>query len=502
MRALEMIQDSEDSMTVKTRIAPSPTGDPHVGTGYIALFNYCFAKKHGGSFILRIEDTDQSRSAPEYEQAIMDALKWLGVEWDEGPDVGGPSGPYRQSERKEIYQEHSDLLIEKGDAYRCFCTSERLDEMRKERLAQKMPTLGYDGRCRHLTPEEVQKNLDDGVPHVVRLKMPTDGDTIISDRLRGEIRYPNYQQDDQVLLKSDGFPTYHLANVVDDHLMEITHVIRAEEWIPSTPKHLRLYEAFGWEVPEFIHMPLLRNKDKSKISKRKNPTSLLYYKAIGVLPEAMRNFLALLGYSFGDDIEKFTLAELLEQFDIGRVSLGEPVFELEKLNWLNGLYIREMDPPELQKRLVEHLFNSEYLAKILPLVQERIERFDEFIPNNPYFFSSSVEYDPALLIGKKLSIGESLKALSELADVMDAQRIWTVESIEAMLRGFCEDTGVKPRSLFMPVRIAVSGRKASPPLFEMMDVLGKPICQQRMREAVSNLQQHKILVEREEKANS
>ena len=474
-------------MQVKTRIAPSPTGDPHVGTAYIALFNHCFARKHGGKFILRIEDTDQTRSAPEYEKAIMDALRWLDIEWDEGPDVGGPSGPYRQSERREIYADHAGMLLENGSAYRCFCTAERLAELRKKQIEAKSPKIGYDGHCRDLPADEVKAKLAEGLPHVVRLMMPTEGDAVVKDRLRGEIRYPNSQSDDQILLKSDGFPTYHLANVVDDHLMGITHVIRAEEWIPSTPKHQRLYEAFGWEPAEFIHMPLLRNKDKSKISKRKNPTSIEYYRRIGILPEAMRNFLALMGYSLGDDVEKFTLAELIAAFDIDRVSLGEPVFDVEKLNWLNGLYIRELDVDELTERVRAHLFDTAYLREIAPLIHERIDRLDQFVPRTEFFFTSEIDYDSELLIGKKMTVADMIPAFNDLADALDALRTFDTETIEATMRDFCETKEIKPRGLFMPVRIAVTGRKASPPLFETMEVIGKPLCQARMREAVLRL---------------
>ena len=473
-------------MTVKTRIAPSPTGDPHVGTAYIALFNYCFAKKNGGSFVLRIEDTDQTRSAPEYEEAIMKALRWLDIQWDEGPDVGGPCGPYRQSERKDIYREHVQLLLDRGEAYRCFCTPERLAKMREERRGV-AKTLGYDGHCRGLASRAVQANLEQNLPHVVRLKMPTEGDTIIPDRLRGDVRYPNDQADDQVLMKSDGYPTYHLANVVDDHLMGITHVIRAEEWIPSTPKHLRLYEAFGWEKPEFIHMPLLRNLDKSKISKRKNPTSIDYYQRIGILPEVMRNFLALMGYSLGEDREKFTLEELIEAFDIDRVSLGEPVFDLEKLNWLNGIYIREMTPEDLFDRIMEHQFSKSLIKSIIPLVQERIRRLDEFIPKTGFFFASELEYDTELLIGKKMIPADMIPIFEGLADEFDALRAWNCEAIETILREYGEKHDIKPRAYFMPVRIAVTGRQASPGLFETMEVIGKPLCQARMREAVLRL---------------
>jgi glutamyl-tRNA synthetase len=476
-------------MTVRTRIAPSPTGDPHVGTAYIALFNYCFARQQGGQFLLRIEDTDQTRSAPEYERAIMEALRWLSIDWDEGPDKGGPCGPYRQSERKEIYRQHVDMLLAKGEAYRCFCTAERLDEMRKRNLELKRPTTGYDGHCRALSETEAAEKLAQGLPFVVRLKMPSEGDTVVKDRLRGEVRYPNYQQDDQVLLKSDGFPTYHLANVVDDHLMGITHVIRAEEWIPSTPKHIRLYEAFGWNPPEFVHMPLLRNKDRSKISKRKNPTSIMYYKRIGIIPEAMLNFLALMGYSLGEDREKFSLDELVQAFDLGRVSLGEPVFDLEKMHWLNGIYIRDLPEEKLTDLLMERVLSRDFVRQVVPLIRERIRRLDEFIPKADFFFASEMTYDAQLLIGKGMTVEQMIDALGELAEALDGLRSWTTPLIEETIRLYCERSGLKPKAIFMPVRIAMTGRAASPPLFESMEVIGKPLCQTRMREAIARLKE-------------
>jgi glutamyl-tRNA synthetase len=472
---------------IKTRIAPSPTGDPHVGTAYIALFNYCFAKKHGGKFIVRIEDTDQTRSAPEYEQGIMRALNWLGIKWDEGPDIGGPCGPYRQSERKAIYAEHAQRLLANGTAYRCFCSSERLDNLRKRQLALKKPT-GYDGLCRELGEAEIKEKLDAGEPYTIRLRMPKEGETVIQDRLRGEIRYPNDQLDDQILIKSDGFPTYHLANVVDDHLMEITHVIRAEEWIPSTPKHLILYKSFGWTPPEFCHMPLLRNPDKSKISKRKNPVSLDYYKRAGIMPEAMVNFLAMIGYSMTEDKEKFTLADLLENFDLSRVSLGEPVFNLEKLAWLNGLYIRDLTEDQLYQRIMSDVLDEDRIRKAIPLIRERITRLDEFIPMTDFFFNGSLEYDQGLLLGKGQDAAAAREMLLAVTDELDALKAWDHAALEAALRAFCERTGFTTKQLFMPLRIAVTGRKASPPLFESMALIGKPMCQARLREATRKLE--------------
>ena len=331
---------------VRCRIAPSPTGDPHVGTAYIALFNLAFARRHNGRFILRIEDTDQVRSHPDSEVAILKSLRWCGLQWDEGPDIGGDFGPYRQSERGGLYRQHADMLIASGDAYRCFCSRERLDEVRAAQKAAGLDWM-YDGHCRDANVELGATRAAAGEQHVVRLRMPTDGETVVPDALRGSVTYENIRVDDQVLLKSDGLPTYHLANVVDDHLMQISHVIRAEEWINSTPKHLRLYEAFAWQPPVFVHMPLLRNADRSKISKRKNPTSLEFYQRAGYLPEAFVNFLGTLGYSMADGREMFDLADFIAHFDFSRISLGGPVFDLLKLRDLNGKYIRAMPPATL-----------------------------------------------------------------------------------------------------------------------------------------------------------
>ncbi|MDY7026521.1 MAG: glutamate--tRNA ligase, partial [Pseudomonadota bacterium] len=324
--------------TVRTRIAPSPTGDPHVGTAYIALFNYCFAKQHGGEFILRIEDTDQKRSTAESEQAILDSLKWMGLQWDEGPDIGGEYGPYRQSERKALYASYAMQLVESGHAYFCFRTPEELDAIRAARVEAGL-NPGIKGDLA-LPEEQVQQRLAANEPYVIRMKVPDEGVCVIEDGLRGTIEVEWSQVDHQILLKSDGMPTYHLANVVDDHLMKITHVIRGEEWISSAPKHFLLYQYFGWEMPKLTHMPLLRNPDKSKLSKRKNPTSIHFYQRMGFMPEAVMNYLGRMGWSMPDEREKFTLDEMVAEFDIQRVSLGGPVFDVEKLRWLNGQWLR------------------------------------------------------------------------------------------------------------------------------------------------------------------
>ncbi|MCB1848353.1 MAG: glutamate--tRNA ligase, partial [Halieaceae bacterium] len=328
-------------MTVRTRIAPSPTGDPHVGTAYIALFNLCFARAHGGQFLLRIEDTDQQRSTADSEQAILDSLRWLGLEWDEGPDVGGPNGPYRQSERMELYGQYARQLVEAGKAFVCYRTPQELDELREARRTAGSSTALKPSDLR-LPEDEVAQRRAAGEPHVIRMVVPEEeGACAVEDMLRGTIELDWSMVDAQILLKSDGMPTYHLANVVDDHLMGITHVLRGEEWINSAPKHKLLYEYFGWDMPVLCHLPLLRNPDKSKLSKRKNPTSILYYQRMGFLPEALLNYLGRMGWSMPDESEKFSLAQMIENFDIQRVSLGGPIFDVEKLRWLNGTWIRE-----------------------------------------------------------------------------------------------------------------------------------------------------------------
>ncbi|MCB9557323.1 MAG: glutamate--tRNA ligase [Deltaproteobacteria bacterium] len=477
---------------VRVRIAPSPTGDPHVGTAYVGLFNYAFARHHGGKFILRIEDTDQQRSTQTAEEAILRSLRWLGLTWDEGPDVGGPYGPYRQSERAAIYQEHASMLIEKGEAYRCFCSAERLAELRKLGGSQR----GYDGHCREIDPAESTRRAA-SESHVVRLKMPRTGETVLRDQLRGAVTLPNEQSDDQILLKSDGLPTYHLANVVDDHLMKVSHVIRAEEWISSAPKHLRLYQAFGWEPPKMIHLPLLRNadKNKSKISKRRNPVSLDYYREAGILPEAMCNFLALMGWSFGDDRERFTLEEMIERFDLveGSVSLSGPVFDLEKLAWLNSLYLKDLSDEQLADGLIAWGLNREKLVALAPLIRERIRKFDEFIPLVDYVFAGDLDYTPLLpqLVAKKREPKETAEMLEQLADALDAVNLWTVEGLEASCRVFCEERGWKTKEVFMALRLISTGRKASPPLFDTMLVIGRERCRRRLRLAITALKAYR-----------
>jgi len=480
---------------VVVRIAPSPTGDPHVGTAYIALFNYVFARKHGGRFILRIEDTDRARSTVESERAILRALRWLGLEWDEGPDVGGPAAPYRQSDRTELYQRYTRELLEKGRAYYCFCTAERLEKMRKEQQSRGQSPM-YDRLCLSLTEAERQAKLRSGEKAVVRLRIPDRESTAVVDALRGEVVIKNNTIDDQVLLKSDGFPTYHLANVVDDHLMGVTHVIRAEEWLVSTPKHVILYEAFGWEPPVWVHMPLLRNADKSKISKRKNPTSLDWYKAEGYLPEALVNFLGLMGFSMPGDREVFSIEEMVREFTFERIALGGPVFDLEKLAWLNGVYIRRLSADELARRLCDGFvtpgWDQGLVRRSIPLVQERLRTLKEYADRVRFIFEDLPGYDPALLIpakkGRPLKTpAETREALDRAAAVLGELADWTSDAIEQRLRILAEETGWKPADLFMALRVAVTGSTVSPPLTASMEVLGRERSVRRIAEAAERL---------------
>ncbi len=475
---------------MRTRIAPSPTGDPHVGTAYVALFNYALAKKHGGQFLLRIEDTDRQRSHPQSERMIFEALHWLGLSWDEGPDVGGPHGPYRQSERSAIYREHAEILVRKGAAYPCFCTPERLVALREEQKQAKAALLGYDGLCRRVAPADASRRRASEA-HVIRLAMPDADSMSVRDLLRGELRFERPQMDDQVLLKSDGFPTYHLANVVDDHLMQISHVMRAEEWLSSLPKHFRLYEAFGWDAPEFCHLPLLRNADKSKISKRKNPVSLNHYRRAGYLPEALLNFLALLSYSMPGEREEFTLAEFVAGFDLARISLGGPVFDLEKLTWLNGRYLRRLTSEQTIARLHGHLMSDAYLGAVIPLVRERVDTLEAFYDYAAFFFQGELSYDEAAraaLVPKQRTPAETAKLLRALLEEhLDPLLDWQAAGLEAALQASAEKAGWPAKDLFMSVRVAATGRTATPPLFETLAVLGKEICRRRLRRAAELL---------------
>jgi glutamyl-tRNA synthetase len=475
-----------ESRTVRTRIAPSPTGDPHVGTAYVALVNYAFAKKNGGQFLLRIEDTDQVRSTPESETAILDSLRWLGLSWDEGPDIGGPHGPYRQSERTAIYREYVDRLVAEGHAFRCFCTPERLDEMREAQRLAKLPPR-YDGRCLTVPPAEAaQRALTE--PFVIRLKVPSDGVAIVKDLRRGPIEFAWNTVDMQVLMKSDGMPTYHLANVVDDHLMEITHVIRGEEWVSSAPKHLLLYEYFGWQAPQFMHVPLLRNPDKSKLSKRKNPTSIGFYARMGYLPEALLNYLGLLMGSSSEGEEVMTLAQMIDRFDLEHISLGGPVFDIPKLDWLNGRYLREMPVAAFVDRIAGWAGNRERFTRIAALAQARVERLSDLGPLLAFLFAGRLAVSrEALLDGTKLAPDDVRRALALAMWELDASPVFDKTVVEAVLKNVGERLERKFRDLARIYYIAMTGSPTSVPLFDAMEMLGRDICRERFRTALEAL---------------
>lgn len=468
------------SREVRVRIAPSPTGDPHVGTAYTALFNYVFAKKNKGKFVLRIEDTDQTRAKSSSEAMILTSLKWLGLTWDEGPDVGGKFGPYRQSERLPIYKEYSQKLVDNGSAYPCFCTAERLDEVRARQKAEGQTTR-YDGHCRELSKDTVQAKLKAGEKHVIRLKVPTSGTVKFNDLLRGDVEFDVDRIDDQVLMKTDGFPTYHLANVVDDYLMQISHVIRAEEWISSTPKHVLLYRAFGWEAPEFCHLPLLRNTDKSKISKRKNPVSLTYYKRAGILPKTLVNYLGMMGFSIGDDKEIFTLNEMIEAFDLKKISLGGPVFDLAKLTWLNQHYIQKLGADEFVDFIREEIFSKDYLHALRPLLQERMSRFEQFVDNFSFFFNGALHYEGLEILPKGKTANDLRLMLSELVELLDELYEWNHTAIHDLMNAHRERLGWKPKDYFMTVRLITTGRKDSPGLAESLEQIGREMVRFRIR---------------------
>jgi glutamyl-tRNA synthetase len=459
---------------VRLRVAPSPTGDPHVGTAYVTLFDLAFVRRHGGRMVLRIEDTDRARYREDSEQQIYDTLHWLGLDWDEGPDKGGPFAPYRQSERLDTYRPFVDQLVADGHAYHCWCTPDRLAEMRTAQQQAKQPT-GYDRMCLGMSREERAALPGFSERPVVRMLVPDDPPLQFTDLIRGEVSAP--RPDDQVILKADGFPTYHLAVVVDDHLMEITHVVRGEEWISSTPKHLLLYDWLGWERPEFAHMPLLRERDKSKISKRRNPAArLTWFVEEGYLPEALRNFLALMGYSMPDGREVFTFEEMVESFDWARVNAVGPVFDLDKLGWLNGHYIRALPVAELADRVVDYIgvtgSKADLVRRATPLVQERMAVLREAREMLAFLVDDELAMDPAA--AEKFLGDEQRPTVQAARDALADVSAWDTETIEAALRSSLVDgLGLKPKHAFGPVRVAVTGRTVSPPLFESIELLGQ-----------------------------
>lgn len=461
----------------------------HLGTAYTAMRNWALARQSGGQFIIRIEDTDRTRLVEGAVNVIFEALAWLGIDNDEGPNVGGPHAPYIQSECLPSYQKHIKDLIENGKAYYCFCTKERLDQVRADQQAKKeLPR--YDKFCRNIDLDEAKKRVAAGESYVIRLKVPETGVTICQDAIRGPIEFQNSGIDDQVLLKSDGYPTYHLGVVVDDHLMEVTHIIRGEEWLSSTPKHVLIYEAFGWDLPIFVHLPVIRNKDHSKMSKRKNDVSVLSYRDKGYLPEAMLNFLALMSWSHPEKKDIFDMEEFVRTFTIERIALTAPVFDIDKLNWYNGMYIREMDDTELTKRLAPFIPSDcpqTLVPQILPLIKERLVTLKDFEELTTFFYrdlprgKAGINLDQAVLTKKSTTeeVATQLSATRSALEGLDKE-VWTHENIEQKVRSLAEANGWKPGQYFMMLRIAVTGKTATPPLFETMQVLGREKCLSRL----------------------
>ncbi len=494
---------------IKTRFAPSPTGMLHVGGLRTALFAYLLAKKHGGIFMLRIEDTDRERFVEGGIENIIGGLSWAGIAIDEGVTFDtshivtqiGNNGPYIQSQRLTIYQKYIKELLDKGFAYRCFCSKERLTELREHQEKNKLPT-GYDGKCRDLSPVEAEEKIQGGEVSVVRMKMPKEGVTIIEDMIRGNVEFKNALVDDQVLIKADGFPTYHFAVVVDDHTMGVTHVVRGEEWLPSTPKHVELYRMFGWEAPKFAHLSLLVNEKKQKLSKRHGDVSVRDYEEKGYLPEALINFVAFLGWNPGTEQEIYSMEELERDFDFDKVSKAAAVFNVEKLDWYNKHYMMAMDTIELAKRVVPFMLNHglikelprtekefENLAKIIELEKGRAVTLREFPDALGFIFASQLTYEPELLIWKKSTKEDSKHKLILLHEYLSAKNEaeWGREQLEADTLAWIKEQGFGVGDVLWPMRTALSGQKNSPGPFEIASVLGKNRTLERLQMGISLL---------------
>jgi len=477
---------------VRVRIAPSPTGLPHIGTFRTILFNWLFARKHGGVFIFRIEDTDRERFVPGATDALLDAVEWIGLDWDEGPRVGGPHAPYLQSERLPIYHEYVDRLLIEGKAYRCYCSTERLDELRRAQQARKQPP-GYDRLCRSLTERERAEREAAGARSIVRFAVPLEGSTTFHDVIHHDVTWENRVLDDFVILKSDGYPTYHLAHLVDDHLMSISHVLRGDEWIPSTPRHVLLYRAFGWEPPVFAHLPAILGPDRKKLSKRHGPTGIAAFQQGGYLPEALLNYLALCGWSSGTEDEVLSLPELVERFSLDRVNRTGAIFDHDKLDWFNGIWIRKLPTQELARRMRPFLGEAATsgdeatLTAIAGLAQERLPTLADARELAEYLLGDQLSYDPALLLQRGLTRDQALAGLSRGADLAQQVDPFATPALEPAFRVLADELGLKPVQLFMSIRVACTGLTASPPLFATMAVLGRARVVARLHEAIARL---------------
>lgn len=488
-----MDKDMSTGKQVRTRLAPSPTGYIHIGSIYQAMFDYVLVKKYGGQFIVRVEDTDRNRFVEGAEAALFRGLEWFGLVPDEDPIKGGPFAPYRQSERLDIYHKYVDILLEQGHAYRCFCTKERLEQMRKDQEAKKQPSM-YDKHCLLLKDDEIKSNLEEKKPFVVRMKIPENEKITVHDSLLGNVEFDSNLIDHQVILKSDGFPTYHLAAVVDDHLMEITHIIRGREWLPSTPKHVLLYRYFGWEkeMPMFIHLPLfLKSEGQGKLSKRDNVTSVEFYRAEGFLPEVILNYLSAMVWHHPEGKEIYPLADLEKSMDINSskvidIASQSPKFDIRKLEWMNGEYIRKMSDEELTKRLQEFLVDhpaKDRIAALVPLIKERIKKLSDFVPLTDFIFEKP-EYDMEEF--RKLKIEDQKKALEKVAQTLEGlAKPWKAEGFETAFRKLAEELGIKAGDMFQLVRVAISGQLVTPPLFETIEIIGEEEVLNRVRGVTS-----------------
>ncbi len=487
---------------VRVRFAPSPTGRFHIGGARTALYDYLIANQTGGQFILRIEDTDRKRFVSGAEEELMDSLRWLGIEWDEGPDVGGPYAPYRQSERTEIYQEHAQALVQTGHAYYCFCSPQRLALARQDMQKRKQPPR-YDGTCRRLDPAETLARVEAGESHVVRFKTPREGTTTAVDLLRGPIQVENATLDDYILLKSDGLPVYHLAAMVDDHLMHITHVLRGSEWLPTFPLHVLIFQAFGWDQPVWVHLSVFLNPSgKGKLSKRQalDPKSgvkaihVLDLQSMAYLPEAVTNWIALMGWSYDDRTEFFTLQDLIQKFSLEKLVPSPAAVNFSKLDHFNGIHIRSLELSDLVIRLRPHFEaagiqpNEDQLQAIAPLIQERIRTLDETVEIAGFFFREEIEPDPKGLIGRNMDVKQSARAAQEAHDLIAAQTSMDPDIIEPVLRQLAERLELTAGQLFGILRMAVTGQKVSPPLIESMEVIGRQKVLERIAHAVRILE--------------
>jgi len=476
---------------IRTRFAPSPTGFLHVGGLRTALYNYLFAKQNNGQFVLRIEDTDQRRKVAGAVENLIATLDWAGVKPDEGPNIGGEFGPYVQSERLDLYRKHARELLEKGHAYYCFCSAERLQQLKERQTAQKIPPR-YDNHCRSLSAAEVQRRLAAGEEHVIRLKVPPEGMVMVTDLIRGQVTFPVTQIDDQVLIKSDGFPTYHLANVIDDHFMQISHVIRGEEWLPSTPKHVLLYQYFGWELPQFAHLSLLLNPDKSKLSKRQGDVAAEDYRKKGFLPEALINFLALLGWNPGDDREIFSMNELIGEFSLERVGRSGAIFNVEKLQWMNGLYIRNLQPQELLKAArpylpVTDIWSEEKTLAALNTVKDGLNTLADLTAKTAFYFAKSLSYDSPD-IQEFLVAPAAVAVLTALIPLVQGVADFDGDNFVALIKNVQKATGVKGKPLWMAVRAALTGESHGPEIQHITNVLDRETCLSRLTAALEYAQ--------------